>query len=166
MATLLRRRSFVSAAPMLAAVIATLLPEQAQGQNTSGTNWPARTVRIISPFPPGGAADLLSRVLAEELAGPLGQSVAVENRTGAGGSLGTEAAVRSAPDGYTLLMASTGTHAINPGLFRLPYDPGRDTAPVALVATVPSVLVVHPAVPATNLAELLALVRSRPGQLS
>ena len=90
----------------------------------------------------------------------------VENRTGAGGSVGTEAAVRSAPDGYTLLMASTGTHAINPALYRLTYDPVRDTAPVALVATVPSVLVVHPAVPAANLAELLSLARSRPGQLS
>lgn len=163
MARLLERRSLVAAAAL---PTITAVPSAAHGQAASGADWPTRTVRIISPFPPGGAADLLSRVLAEELAAPLRQSVVVENRTGAGGSVGTEAAVRSAPDGYTLLMASTGTHAINPALYRLTYDPSRDTAPVALVATVPSVLVVHPAVPAANLAELLALARSRPGQLS
>ncbi len=159
---LLRRSFLLTALPFTAAI----LPATAQGQAAPGVDWPARTVRIISPFPPGGAADLLARVLAEELTAPLRQSVVVENRTGAGGSVGTEAAVRSTPDGYTLLMASTGTHAINPALYQLSYNPVRDTTPVARVATVPSVLVVHPAVPAANLAELLALARSQPGQLS
>lgn len=161
----LLRRSFLLAAPLSVAA-ALPPPAAAQSQAAPGAAWPIRTLRIISPFPPGGAADLLSRMLAEELTVPLRQSVVVENRTGAGGSVGTEAAVRSAPDGYTLLMASTGTHAINPALYQLSYDPVRDTAPVALIATVPSVLVVHPAVPAANLAELLALARSRPGELS
>jgi tripartite-type tricarboxylate transporter receptor subunit TctC len=131
------------------------------------TPWaPARQVRIICPFPPGGAADLLSRALAEELGGVLGQSVVVENRAGAGGSIGTEAAIRAPADGHTLIMGSTGPNAMNPALFNLPFDPARDLAPVSMVATVASILVVHPSVPAATLPELLALLRARPGQLS
>ena len=128
--------------------------------------WPARAIRMISPFPPGGAADLLARALAEELTPVLRQSVVVENRTGAGGSVGTEAAVRSAPDGYTLVMGSTGPLAINPSLQRLSYDPERDLAPVAVVAAVASVLVVHPSINARTLGELLALARAEPGRLN
>lgn len=135
-------------------------PAAAQGE------WPARAIRMISPFPPGGAADLLARALAEELTPVLRQSVVVENRTGAGGSVGTEATVRAAPDGYTLVMGSTGPLAINPALQRLSYDPERDLVPIAPVAAVASVLVVHPAVNARTLAELLALARAEPGRLN
>ena len=128
--------------------------------------WPNRSIRMISPFPPGGAADLIARALAEELTPILGQSVVVENRTGAGGSVGTEATVRSAPDGYTIVMGSTGPMAINPALLRLSYDPERDLAPITPVASVASVLVVHPSVNARTLAELLALARAEPGKLN
>lgn len=135
-------------------------PALAQGE------WPQRSIRMISPFPPGGAADLLARALAEELTPILRQSVVVENRTGAGGSVGTEAAVRSLPDGYTMVMGSTGPMAINPALIRLTYDPGRDLVPVVPVAAVASVLVVHPSVNARTLPELLALARAEPGRLN
>ena len=128
--------------------------------------WPARSIRLISPFPPGGAADVLARNIAEELTPVPRQSIVVENRTGAGGSVGTEAAVRSAPDGYTIVMGSTGPLCINPALLRLPYDPARDLAPVAMIAMVASVLVVNNAVPAQTLPELLALARARPGTLN
>lgn len=128
--------------------------------------WPVRAIRMVSPFPPGGAADLLARALAEELTPVLRQSVVVENRTGAGGSVGTEAVVRAPADGYTMVMGSTGPLAINPALQRLSYDPERDLVPIAPVAAVASVLVVHPSVNARTLAELLALARAEPGRLN
>ncbi len=128
--------------------------------------WPARGIRLISPFPPGGAADLLARLLAEDLGSALRQSVVVENRTGAGGSVGTEAVIRTPPDGYTLVMGSTGPMAINQFLSRLSFDPERDLTPIVPVAAVASVLVVHPAVPARTLPELLALARAEPGRLN
>ncbi len=138
-----------------------------RGAAAQGAAWtPTRQVRIICPFPPGGAADLLSRALADEMAGALGQAVVVENRVGAGGSIGTEAAIRAVPDGHTLIMGSTGPNAMNPALFNLSFDPGRDLAPVTMVATVASILVVHPDVPARTLPQLLALVRAKPGEYS
>lgn len=150
------RRGVLGAGVLLAA------PALAQGTG----DWPNRQIRLISPFPPGGAADLTARIMAEELTGALHQTVFVENRTGVGGAVGTEAAARSAPDGYTFVLASTGPFAINPGLFRLNIDPSRNLAPVAMVAIVPSIFVVNPAVPARNMAELIALARARPGALS
>jgi tripartite-type tricarboxylate transporter receptor subunit TctC len=144
----------------LAATTALACPAAAQGE------WPQRSIRMISPFPPGGAADLLARALADELTPILRQSVVVENRTGAGGSVGTEAVVRSPPDGYTMVMGSTGPMAINPSLIRLTYDPSRDLVPVVPVAAVASVLVVHPSVNARTLPELLALARAEPGKLN
>lgn len=149
--------------PRRAAFIGALsLPAIARAQET----WPARSIRLISPFPPGGAADVLARNIAEELTPVLRQSIVVENRTGAGGSVGTEAVVRSAPDGYTILMGSTGPLAINPALLRLNYDPARDLMPVAMLSTVASVLVVHPAVPARTLQDVLAMARARPGEIN
>ncbi|WP_431304166.1 Bug family tripartite tricarboxylate transporter substrate binding protein [Sediminicoccus sp. BL-A-41-H5] len=129
-------------------------------------DWPNRPIRLVSPFPPGGAADLTARIMAEELTGVLRQSVVVENRTGVGGAVGSEFVARSTPDGYTWLLASTGPFAITPELVRLNFDPARDLAPVAMVSIVPSVFVVNAAVPANNMAELIALARARPGQLS
>lgn len=128
--------------------------------------WPTRGIRLISPFPPGGAADLLARLLAEALTGPLRQTIAVENRTGAGGSVGVEATVRSPADGYTIVMGSTGPLTINQFLSRLPFDPERDVAPIVPVAAVASVLVVHPGLAARSLPELLALARAEPGRLN
>ncbi|TCH98275.1 tripartite tricarboxylate transporter substrate binding protein [Roseococcus sp. SYP-B2431] len=148
---------------ILPALAGTLVMAKAHAQ---GPEWPARSIRLISPFPPGGAADLLARILAEELTTTLRQSVVVENRTGAGGSVGTEAAVRSPADGYTLVMGSTGPNAINPSLIRLPYDPERDLIPVASVAAVASVLVVHPALQARTLGDVLRLARAEPGKMS
>ena len=127
-----------------------------------GEAYPSRVVRIIAPFPPAGAADLLSRILAEEIGPTLGQNVIVENRAGAGGRVGTEAVVRAQPDGYTLLMASQATNAINPALYNLNFDPAKDLVPVAPVASVASVLVVNPSVKANTLQELLALATAAP----
>ena len=145
------------------ALAAAPLPLAAQAQTT---DWPNRPIRLVSPFPPGGAADLTARIMAEELTGALRQSVVVENRIGVGGAVGSEFVARTTPDGYTWLLASTGPFAITPELVRLNFDPARDLAPVAMVSIVPSIFVVNPAVPANNMAELIALARARPGQLS
>lgn len=129
--------------------------------------WPARPLRIIVPFTPGGSSDILARAIGQELSTALGQPVVIENVPGAGGSLGADKAAKAAPDGYTLLMGHTGTLAVNPFLYpRLPYDPVRSFAPVAWVARVPNVLVVHASVPAKSLKELVALAKSKPGQLA
>lgn len=129
-------------------------------------DWPTRQVRLVSPFPPGGAADLTARIMAEELTTALRQTVFVENRTGVGGAIGSEHVARSTADGYTILLASSGPFTITPELVRLNFDPARDLMPVAMVAVVPSIFVVNPQVPANTMAELIALARRQPGQLS
>ncbi|MDO9707071.1 Bug family tripartite tricarboxylate transporter substrate binding protein [Paracraurococcus lichenis] len=127
---------------------------------------PDRPLRLVAPFPPGGASDLVSRMLVEELGPALGQPIAVENRAGAGGAIGTEAVVRARPDGLTLLMGSQATHATNPALNPgLAFDPMRDTAVVAGICGVPAVLVVHPGVPARTVQDLVAMARAKPGEL-
>jgi tripartite-type tricarboxylate transporter receptor subunit TctC len=129
--------------------------------------WPARTIRIISPFTPGSAGDLVARVIQPNLSDLLRQSVVVDNRPGAGGNIAASIAAKSNPDGYTLMMATTGTHAINAGLYdKLPYDPIRDFVPVAMVATSPNVLVVPPSAPINSVKELIALARAKPGELN
>lgn len=128
---------------------------------------PKRPIRIIVPFTPGGSADILARAVGVDLARNIGQPVVVENVPGAGGSLATERAQRSQPDGTTLFMGHTGTLAVNPHLYpKLALNPTRDFAPVAWVARVPNVLVVHPSVAAQNVREFVALAKSRPGSLS
>ena len=128
--------------------------------------YPSRPLRLILPFPPGGSTDLLGRTLAEKLGDSLRQPVVPENRPGAGGNVGAEAAARSAPDGYTLVLCAPSL-AISPSLYRkLNYDPMRDLVPVALVATIPNLLVVHPSVPARSLAELAQHARANPGKLN
>ncbi|HKC43095.1 MAG TPA: tripartite tricarboxylate transporter substrate binding protein [Burkholderiales bacterium] len=128
--------------------------------------YPAKPVRLILPFPPGGSTDLLGRALAEKLGENLGQSVVPENRPGAGGNIGAEAAARSAPDGYTLVLCAPSL-AISPSLYsKLNYDPQRDLVPVALVANIPNLFVLHPAVPARSLAELVQYARDNPGKLN
>jgi tripartite-type tricarboxylate transporter receptor subunit TctC len=129
-------------------------------------SYPSRPVRFILPFPPGGGTDILGRVIAERLSANLGQPVVTENRGGAGGNVGAEAAARSSPDGYTIVLVAPSL-AISPTLYsKLNYDPVKDLAPISLVATVPNVMITHPSVPAQTLQEFIALVRSRPGAMN
>ena len=131
------------------------------------TNWPSKPVRIIVPGGPGGVTDIRARWLADRLSPALGQPVLVENRAGAGGNLGTVAAVRSAPDGYTLVIVHIGTMTINPHLYANPgYDPLTDLAPITRLGVGPQALAVHKDVPARSLEELLALARAKPGELT
>jgi len=128
---------------------------------------PDRPLRFIVPFAPGGATDIVARVLAEPLGSRLGQTVAVENRTGAGGNVGVEAVVRAAPDGLTILMGTTGTLTINPHLYAtMGFNPLTDLAPIGMAFGTDHVLIVNPGVPAQNAAEFLALARAQPGRLS
>ncbi len=130
-------------------------------------NFPTRPLRIIMPFPAGTSVnDVLGRALAQRLAEPLGQTVIFDNRSGAGGTVGTEMVAKSPPDGYTLLLGVTGALAIAPFVYpKLGYDTQRDFVPVAMVALAPYVIVVHPSVPAKNMRELIALAKARPDQL-
>jgi tripartite-type tricarboxylate transporter receptor subunit TctC len=138
------------------------LPRAALGQS-----WPVRPIRMIVAYAPGGFTDIAARILAERLSVSLGQPVTVDNRAGAAGIIGTEAAARSAPDGYTVLMGTISTHAMNVGLYRtLTYDPVADFAPVSGVATSPNLLVAHPSKGIRDVAALIARARAEPGVLT
>ena len=127
--------------------------------------WPSRPIRFILPFPPGGGTDILGRLIAERLSASLGQPVVTENRGGAGGNVGAEAAARSAPDGYTIVLVAPSL-AISPTLYsKLNYDPVKDFAPVSLVATVPNVMITQPSLPG-QLTEFIAFAKSKPGALN
>ncbi|MGE8367268.1 Bug family tripartite tricarboxylate transporter substrate binding protein [Cupriavidus basilensis] len=129
--------------------------------------YPAKVIRLVVPFPPGGSTDTLARLLAEQLKEELGQSVVVENKAGAGGNIGGDAVAKAAPDGYTLLLAAAGATVINPSLYaRMSYDPVRDLAPVTMLAREHNLMVVNPSIPARNLKEFIAYARTRPGTLS
>jgi len=130
-----------------------------------GQSFPAKPIRIIVPFAPGGPNDILARVIGQKLTEAWGQQTLVENRPGGGTVIGTEAVARSAPDGYTLLMVST-SHTSNPSLRKLPYDPLRDLEPVILVASGPNVVLAHPSLPAGSIKVLLAVARARPDQVA
>jgi tripartite-type tricarboxylate transporter receptor subunit TctC len=149
------------------AAVATLV----LGVATAAPGWgqdgyPVKPVRLISPFPPGGSVDLIGRMVAATLGEVLGQQVIVDNRSGASGNIGTEAAMRAAPDGYTLLV-HTIPFVANAFLYsKLPYDPLNDFAPLMLVSASPSLLAVHPSMPVRSVKELIALAKSRPGQMN
>jgi len=128
--------------------------------------YPNRPIKLIVPFPPAGATDIVGRIVAQKLTERLGQSVVVENKPGAGGSIGSDIVAKSAPDGYTLLMATSSTHSIGPSLQKLPYDPIKDFAAITHVANVPNVLVVSPTLPVKDVKEFVALAKSKPGQLN
>ncbi|MCC7486239.1 MAG: tripartite tricarboxylate transporter substrate binding protein [Burkholderiales bacterium] len=129
--------------------------------------YPAKPIRMVVPFPPGGFSDLFGRILAGKMSESWGQNVVVENRTGAGGTIGSDIVAKSPPDGYTLVMGTIGTHAINATLFsKLPYDPIRDFAAVAFVVEADGLLVVHPSLPVKTVKELVALATARPGELT
>ncbi len=141
--------------------------EWAQVSAFAQPSYPDKPLRIIVPFTPGGSTDVLARAIGQELSLSFGQAVVIDNVPGAGGSLGAERAAKSRADGYTLLMGHIGTLAVNPWLYpKLGYDPVRSFAPVAWVARVPNVLVVHPSVPAKSLKELVALAKGRPGAMA
>jgi tripartite-type tricarboxylate transporter receptor subunit TctC len=130
-------------------------------------DYPTKTVRIIVPFAPGGSTDIFARYIADKLAPALGQPVVVENRAGAGGNIGAEAVARAAPDGYTLLMATTGVMSINNALYpNMTYDAAKDFEPVIFAASITNVLVVPPELPASSVRELIALAKEKPGSLS
>ncbi len=128
--------------------------------------YPAKAVRIIVPYPAGGTSDILARLLGAELNKALGQPVVVDNRPGANGNIGADVVAKSAPDGHTLLLAGLDALAISPSIYKLPFDPVKDFAPVTMVAYSPHLLVVHPSVPANTVKELAALAKSKPGQLN
>ena len=158
-----RRRAIAGIA--LSALIVTALPAMAQSA------WPAKPVKIIVPFAPGGTTDILARAIAPELSKAFGHPFVVENRAGAGGNIGADVVAKSMPDGYTLLMGTVGTHGINKSLYsRLNYDPQKDFAPISLVAGVPNVMIVNAekakARGINNVADFIAYAKAHPGQLN
>jgi tripartite-type tricarboxylate transporter receptor subunit TctC len=159
----MQRRQFLKAASAAAAGYGLLARSGvARAQSLAG-----KQIRIIVPFPAGGPTDIVARPLAQMLGDALNAITVVDNRGGAGGSIGAEAVARSAPDGRTLLVGTVGTHAINPALYqKLPYDAVRDFTPIALVALAPVTVVVHPSQPITRLADLVALAKRMPGKLN
>ena len=123
--------------------------------------WPERPVRVIIPFPPGDSPDVVARLLAPKLTEEFGQQFVVDNRTGASGTIGSEIAIRANPDGYTVAVVPS-SYATSAALYKLPYDPVRGIAPIAMLAAGPSLLVAHPSVKATNLKEFIELLRAQP----
>jgi tripartite-type tricarboxylate transporter receptor subunit TctC len=139
----------------------------AHGRTASAADYPTQTIKIIVPFPPGGGVDVVARMIAPRLSESLGQSVIVENRGGAGGSVGATAVAQAAGDGYTLLLGTASTHGTNPNVYaKLSYDPVRDFVPVAIITSAPLVLAANNAVPVKTAADLIALAKAKPGELS
>ncbi len=146
---------------------AALLAASAAVAQASDTEWPQRPIRLIVPFPAGASTDIIGRILAQKMSQQLGQQIVIENRAGASGNIGADAIAKATPDGYTIGIATASTHAVAASLnANLPYDPIKDFAPVAMLGSQPYVLVLHPALPARNLAELIALARAKPGTLN
>jgi len=162
----LTRSHFLRRFGAIAVAAAAALPGTAVLAQEAAASYPSKPIRILVPFPPGGAADTFARFMGDRLAQTWSQPVVVDNRPGGGGIVATQAAAQAPADGYTLLVVTVG-HAVNPHLHaKLPYDTEKDLQPVANLASVPSVLVVNSKVPARNVAELVALAKSRPGQLT
>ena len=146
----------------LVALVAIAAPLAAAAQD-----YPTRPVVLVSPFPPGGSVSLVARIVAEKMGETLGQSIVVENRGGAGGTIGARSVAKSPPDGYTLLLGYTGTLAIGPSMYpNAGFDPRKDFAPVGRIGTAPTLLVVHTSVPVHSVAELIAYAKANPGKLN
>jgi tripartite-type tricarboxylate transporter receptor subunit TctC len=155
------RRAAAAAATLLTSLALALGPAQAQD------NYPSRPVRMIIPFAAGGPTDIVGRIMGAKMSEVLGQQFVVEDRTGAGGNIGADAVAKAPPDGYTILMATVSTNAINPGLYsHLPYDPINGFAPVGRVGVTPTLLLVNPSVPAKDVKGLIALLKANPGKYS
>jgi tripartite-type tricarboxylate transporter receptor subunit TctC len=130
-------------------------------------DYPARPIRLVVPWPAGGVTDVVARIVGQKLSAGLGQSIVVDNKAGATGFIGTEFVAKAAPDGYTLLLITASTHAISPNLFKkIPYDPLKDFEPIAQVTAAPTILVTHPALPVSTVADLVKLAKAKPGQLN
>jgi len=158
------RNLFCAPAAVLCAAACLVVPAAAQ---EGVGNFPDHQVRLIVPFPPGGGTDILARPLAQKLSEQWGQPVVIDNRAGAGGNIGTDAAAHAPADGYTLVLGTVGTHAINQSLYtNLPYDAVRDFAAITIVANTPNILVVNPSLPVKSVRELLDYARARPGALN
>jgi tripartite-type tricarboxylate transporter receptor subunit TctC len=155
-------RVCIAVAGVVAAVLTLINP--AVVNPATAEDYPARPVRLLIPFPAGGSNDVVGRLVATYLGERLGRQLVVDNRSGAGGVIGTEAVAKSPPDGYMLLLVSMA-HAVNPWIYKLSYDPVRDFAPVALLAEGANVLAVHPSVPAKSVRDLIALAKENPGDL-
>ncbi|TSD86371.1 tripartite tricarboxylate transporter substrate binding protein [Mycobacterium sp. KBS0706] len=137
------------------------------GMATAADAFPSRTVTLVVPFAAGGSTDLIARIIAEKMTEDLGQTVIVENKAGAGGNIGADAVAKADPDGYTILMGTIATHALNPAVMKqMPYDPVKDFAPISLLVLVPNVLEVNPELPVKSVQELIALLKSKPGEYS
>ena len=144
-------------------VLAALVAPAAGAQDAA---YPAKPIRIVVPFPPGGTADIQGRMLGDKLARRLNQQVVIENRAGANGNIGMELVAKAPADGYTIVISAVGPWAVNPYLYKLPYDVLTDFAPIILVATTPGVVVVHPSLPVKTIRELIAMGRQKPGELT
>jgi tripartite-type tricarboxylate transporter receptor subunit TctC len=157
-------RAWITGATVAFALAGTA--EHVAAQSAAPLNYPTRPVRLIVVFPPGSGTDIAGRLIAQELSERLGKQFVVDNRPGAGGMMGTEAAVNSNADGHTLLMVSS-SYTINPSIYaKLPYDPKKDLTPITLIGSTPYLFVAHPSVPAKTVSELITLARSKPGQLN
>jgi tripartite-type tricarboxylate transporter receptor subunit TctC len=144
------------------AVLLGMVALQAMAQS-----YPVKPVKMIVPFPAGGTTDILGRIVAQKLSERLGQPFIIDNRGGAGGNIGADMVAKSTPDGYTLLVGTVGTNAINASLYaKMPYDTAKDFVPIGLIAAVPNVLVVHPSLPARSVKELIDLLKSKPGEIN
>jgi tripartite-type tricarboxylate transporter receptor subunit TctC len=151
------RRSVLAACIGLAALASPVAFAQA--------DYPNRPLRLIVPFPPGGSTDTIARLIAQKMSEQLNQAVVIDNKPGAGGNIGMDLGARAAPDGYTIFLTSTATVAVNPTLYsKLPFDPDKDIAPVILLAYVPNLLVVNSSFPASNVRELVAVLKANPGK--
>ena len=138
-----------------------------QAADAAAQAWPAKPIRLMVPFPPGGSTDIVARIVAQKLGERLGQSLVIENRGGAGGTIGTAVIAKAAPDGYNLAIASTSTHVVAPAVYaKLDYDAVKDFAPISLIAVSPYLLVVNTSVPAKTLKELIDLAKQKPGKLN
>jgi tripartite-type tricarboxylate transporter receptor subunit TctC len=150
-----------------AALILALFSPSALAQGASSANFPARAVRLVVAFPPGGATDVIARTVAQKLSDSWGQPVLVDNRAGATGAVGSELVAKAVPDGYTILMGTASTHSVAPAVNpKLPYDNQKDFAPISLVATFPNMLVVHPSLPVKNISEFIAYLKANPGKVN
>lgn len=148
-------------------LLATALFTLCTGATLAQGAWPNRPVTLVVPFPPGGGTDTGARIIAEQLGRKWGQTVIVDNKGGAAGQIGADLVAKAKPDGYTILMGNIGTQAINPSLYpKMPYDPDKAFAPIALVAELPLAMMVNPNVPAKTVKEFVALVKSQPGRMS
>lgn len=153
-------------ANLVGVLICSVLASTATAQDAA-SKYPDRPVKVIVPFPPGGATDIVGREISDRLSQALGQPFVVENRSGASGNIGMEAAARSAPDGYTLVVGAPQTLTINPQLFKhMTFNPQKDLAPIVVVATVPNVLIVNPKLPVHSVKELIAYIKARPGKVN